>query len=417
MLGAGLMQALQQRYPDARFVGVGGPRMLALGFESVTPMERLSVMGFIEPLFRLRELQRLKRDLVALFQRERPAVFIGIDSPGFNLRLEEALHKVGVRTVHYVSPSVWAWGQKRIHTIKRSVDLMLALFPFETDIYHQHEIPVVCVGHPLADQILPAQDQDELRREARNTLQLASEPLPAQRLSAQPSSAQAPSTQLSSAQSSSQPSSQQWICVMPGSRHDEVKRLAPVFLDAALACVAQRPSLGVIIPCANPERRKQIDELLSVRAVERPELIQRFRIVDGQSHLAMQAADLVMMASGTATLEAMLLKRPMIVAYRMSRLTWLLASRLVKVPYVSLPNLLARRQLVPEYLQDAVTVDALRETVDTWLDQPEHQQELVAAFEDIHHSLRLDANLQAARAISALIESAGGGESPAAGAL
>src|SRR5690554_5279876 len=140
MLGAGLMQALQQRYPDARFVGVGGPRMLALGFESITPMERLSVMGFIEPLFRLRELQRLKRDLVALMQRERPAVFIGIDSPGFNLRLEEALHEINIPTVHYVSPSVWAWGQKRIHTIKRSVDLVLALFPFETDIYREHQI-------------------------------------------------------------------------------------------------------------------------------------------------------------------------------------------------------------------------------------------------------------------------------------
>ena len=379
MLGAGLMQALQQRYPDARFVGVGGPRMLALGFESVTPMERLSVMGFIEPLFRLRELQRLKRDLVTLYQRERPAVFIGIDSPGFNLRLEEALHKADIRTVHYVSPSVWAWGQKRIHTIKRSVDLMLALFPFETDIYHQHKIPVVCVGHPLADQILPDQDQAELRRQAREALQLDRQ----------------------------QQDPQQWICVMPGSRHDEVERLAPVFLDTALECVLQRPALGVIIPCANPERRKQLDALLNARLASRPELTHRFRIVDGQSHQSMQASDVVMMASGTATLEAMLLKRPMIVAYRMSRMTWMLASRLVKVPYVSLPNLLVRRRLVPEYLQDAVTVQALKETIDSWLDQPERQQELVAAFEEIHHSLRLDANQQAARAISALIESDG----------
>ena len=373
MLGAGLMQALQQRYPHARFVGVGGPRMLALGFQSITPMERLAVMGFVEPLFRLRELQRLKRDLVALYERERPAVFIGIDSPGFNMRLEQALHDINIRTVHYVSPSVWAWGQGRIHKIKRSVDLMLALFPFEADIYHQHQIPVVCVGHPLADQIAPDQDQHMIRHAARSELSLA------QHLT-------------------------QWICLMPGSRHDEVERLAPVFLDTAVACARQRPTLGVVIPCANAERRRQLDALLAQRLAAEPELASRFVVLDGQSHQAMQACDVVMMASGTATLEAMLLKRPMIVAYRMSPLTWMLASRLVKVPYVSLPNLLAGQQLVPEFLQDAVTVDALQASVGNWLDRPESQQALVEAFEEIHHRLRLDANQQAAQAIAALLE-------------
>jgi|SRR5690554_4559476 len=372
ILGAGLMQALQQRYPTARFVGVGGPRMVALGFETITPMERLSVMGFVEPLFRLRELLRLKRDLVTLYQRERPVVFIGIDSPGFNMRLEQALHDLSIPTVHYVSPSVWAWGKGRIHKIKRSVDLMLALFPFEADIYHHHQIPVACVGHPLADQILPDQNQAELRRQAQHALQLDD--------------------------------CLRWMCLMPGSRHDEVARLAPLFLDSALACVQQRPALGVIIPCANAERRRQIDELLKARLADNPALANRFQVLDGQSHQAMQASDLVMMASGTATLEAMLLKRPMIVAYRLSRMTWALASRLVKVPYVSLPNLLAGRRLVPEYLQHEVTVEALKGTVDEWLDQPAKQQQLVEAFEVIHHRLRRDADQQAARAISNLID-------------
>jgi len=372
MLGAGLIEALRQRYPDARFAGVGGPRMLAVGFESITPMERLSVMGFVEPLGRLPELLRLKRDLVELFRREQAAVFIGIDSPGFNLRLEQNLHDAGVPTVHYVSPSVWAWGEGRIKKIAKAVDLMLTLFPFEAAIYHTHHIPVHCVGHSLADRIEPGQDQQQARSDARSQLGLVADgPL---------------------------------ICLMPGSRKDEVQRLAPYFLQAAIACLVARPDLRFVLPCANPARRQQLESTLNAIIGHDARLSAAFTVVDGRSLEAMQASDLVMLASGTATLEAMLLKRPMIVCYRLSALTWALASRMLKVPYVSLPNLLAGRELVPELLQHDVTVENLRREVFGWLDDPQRQASISVEYERIHHSIRLDADQQAATAIAGFLD-------------
>lgn len=377
ILGAGLIRALQARYPHARFQGVGGPQMLACGFESITPMERLSVMGFVEPLGRLPELLRLKRDLVTLFQQEKPAVFIGIDSPGFNLRLEQSLHDLGIPVVHYVSPSVWAWGQKRIHKIARAVDLMLTLFPFESAIYQQHGIPVHCVGHPMADRIDPEADQQQVQTQARQALGLSA--------LAQDSTV---------------------VCLMPGSRRDEVARLAPAFLQAALMCLRQRPDLSFVIPCANSLRLQQVQSLLEAFLAQQSDadaMRAAFCVLDGQSHDAMRAADVVLQASGTATLEAMLLKRPMVVAYRLSALTWMLASRLVKVPHVSLPNLLAGEELVPEFLQDAVTPQALSAALLRWLDDAPARQRLVARFEQIHRSIRLDADAQAAAAIARLI--------------
>jgi lipid-A-disaccharide synthase len=378
ILGAGLIKALRLRYPQARFAGVGGPRMLACGFESITPMERLSVMGFIEPLGRLPELLRLKRDLVTLFQNEKPAVFIGIDSPGFNLRLEQPLHDLGIPVVHYVSPSVWAWGQKRIFKIKTAVDLMLTLFPFEADIYQQHGIPVHCVGHPMADRIDPDADQLMVRIEARQALCLTGVDVV---------------TPL--------------VCLMPGSRRDEVARLAPVFLQSAALCLQQRPQLKFVIPCANELRLQQMRTLLDEFLSQQPDaaaLRSAIYILDGQSHDAMRAADVVLQASGTATLEAMLLKRPMVVAYRLSSLTWMLASRLVKVPYVSLPNLLAGEELVPEFLQDAVTPQALSAALMRWLDDEASCEVLMQRFTQIHRSIRLDADTEAAAAIARLIE-------------
>jgi len=376
ILGAGLIKALRQRYPQARFVGVGGPQMLACGFHSITPMERLSVMGFVEPLGRLPELLRLKRDLVTLFTNEKPAVFIGIDSPGFNLRLEQPLHDLGIPVVHYVSPSVWAWGQKRIFKIKTAVDLMLTLFPFETGIYQKHQIAVHCVGHPMADRIDPDADQQQVRAEARKALSLPED-------LARPV-----------------------VCLMPGSRRDEVARLAPEFLQAALRCLQQRPELLFVIPCANALRLQQVQALLDEFLVQHSnaaELRAAFKVTDGQSHDAMRAADVVLQASGTATLEAMLLKRPMVVAYKLSPLTWMLASRLVKVPYVSLPNLLAGEELVPEFLQHAVTLEALSSAVMHWLDNEAARQQLVERFDNIHRSIRLDADAEAAAAIARLI--------------
>lgn len=365
ILGAGLIRALRKIYPDARFAGVGGPKMLAEGFETITPMERLSVMGFIEPLGRLPELLKLKKDLVALFQKESAAVFVGIDSPGFNLRLEQDLHDVGILTTHYVSPSVWAWGQKRIFKIAKAVDLMLTLFPFEQEIYDRHNIKSVCVGHPLADEHDPDVDIIAQRQSAQSALSL---------------------------------SSSRYVCLMPGSRGDEVKRLLPVFLDAAQRCLQADPSLRFLIPAANEARRAQIESLLS--GVDQPEC---FIVLDGQSHAAMQACELIVMASGTATLEALLLQRPMIVAYKMSWGTWQLARRLVKVPYVSLPNLLAGEGLVPELLQDEASVERITQEMTLALASPARQQELQARFREIHQTLRRDADSSAAQAIAELI--------------
>lgn len=376
MLGAGLIKALRQHYPHARFAGVGGPLMIAAGFDSITPMERLSVMGFVEPLGRLPELLRLKRDLVALFKgdgadNKKADVFIGIDSPGFNLRLEQNLHDIGVPTVHYVSPSVWAWGEGRLTKIAKAVDLMLTLFPFETTLYQKNQIAVHCVGHSLADRIDPNQDQLQARKDARNTLGLAQD-----------------ST---------------LICLMPGSRKDEVQRLAPVFLQTAMACLAARPGLHFVLPCANQARREQLETILSAVVGDDAGLARAFSVLDGHSLEAMQASDLVLLASGTATLEAMLLKRPMVVCYKLSAVTWALASRLVKVPYVSLPNLLAGRELVPELLQHEVTVENLRRELFAWLDDTQRQSAISEAYLRIHQSIRLDADQQAAKAIAGFL--------------
>ncbi|TFH73084.1 lipid-A-disaccharide synthase [Gammaproteobacteria bacterium LSUCC0112] len=376
ILGAGLIRALRQRYPHARFVGVGGPKMLACGFETITPMERLSVMGFIEPLGRLPELLRLKRDLIKRFSDEKAAVFIGIDSPGFNLRLAQSLHDLGIKTVHYVSPSVWAWGQKRIFKIARAVDLMLTLFPFETAIYQQHGIAVHCVGHPMADRVDPDEDQYQARQQAQQTLGL----------------------NVSGAQ--------QVVCLMPGSRHDELARLAPVFLAAALRCLQMRPTLQFVLPCANQTRLEQLNGLLADALAQDPanqHWRDSFKVLDGHSYEAMRAADMVLLASGTATLEAMLLKRPMIVCYKLSAMTWWLASRLVKVPDIALPNLLAGRRLVPEYLQHAVTEQTLSTELLAWLDDSLRRDALYDDFTRIHRSIRLDADQQAAHAVSTLI--------------
>ncbi|MEC8860984.1 MAG: lipid-A-disaccharide synthase [Pseudomonadota bacterium] len=377
ILGAGLMQQLRQRYPEARFMGVGGPRMLAQGFVSITPMERLSVMGFVEPLGRLPELLRLKRDLLSLYQRERPAVFIGIDSPGFNLRLEQPLRASGIKTVHYVSPSVWAWGEGRIKRIAQCVDLMLTLFPFESEIYRSNAIPACCVGHPLADETDPEADQQAVKLHQRDALGLASDA--------------------------------DWICLMPGSRRNEVQRLAPVFLDAAIACLRQRSRVRFIIPCANDSRHQQLVQMMDQHAALSPEIRNHFVLLNGQSHEAMQACDLVVQASGTATLEAMLLQRPMVVCYKLAPITWMLASRMLRVPWVALPNLLAGRQLVPEYLQHAATPEAVTQCLLTWLNEPERTENLAEEFARIHRTLKRDANRQAAEAVAELIEGKAGG--------
>ena len=353
ILGSGLMQAIKQRHPNAEFIGVGGARMEAEGLKSYFPMERLAVMGLVEVLGRLFELlgrrRQLARDLIAA----KPDVFIGIDAPDFNLGLELKLRRAGIKTVHYVSPSVWAWRQKRVLKIREACDLMLTLFPFEAQFYDEHQVPVRFVGHPLADAI-PLQAD---RAAAREALDL--------------------------------PQDEPVVALMPGSRGGEVARLGELFLDAAIRLRALRPGIHFLLPCATPERREQLEQMLAGRDLP-------LTLLNGRSHEALAACDAVLIASGTATLEALLYKRPMVVAYRVAPLTYRILKRLVRSPYISLPNLLAQRLLVPELIQDAATPEALAQAVAPLIDGGQVQTE---GFDLIHRALRRDASVSAADAV------------------
>ncbi|WP_447593058.1 lipid-A-disaccharide synthase [Aquipseudomonas campi] len=357
ILGSGLMQALKARHPDARFIGVGGPRMQSEGLDSYFPMERLSVMGLVEVLGRLPELLSRRKRLIRTLIDAKPDVFIGIDAPDFTLGVELKLRHAGIKTVHYVSPSVWAWRQKRVLKIREACDLMLTLFPFEARFYDEHQVPVRFVGHPLADTI----DLQADRAAAREALGVAGQtPL---------------------------------VALLPGSRGGEVSRLGALFLDAAERLRAMRPGVQFVLPCASAERRAQLEQLLAGRDLP-------LLLLDGRSHEALAACDAVLIASGTATLEALLYKRPMVVAYRVAPLTFKILKRLVKSPYISLPNLLAERLLVPELIQDAATPEALAQTLAPLLDDGEVQTE---GFDVIHRALRQDASRQAADAVLGLI--------------
>lgn len=358
ILGSGLMQALKQRHSDIEFIGVGGPRMEAEGLKSHFPMERLSVMGLFEVLGRLRELLRRRKNLVQMLIAAKPDVFIGIDAPDFTLNIELKLRRAGIRTVHYVSPSVWAWRQKRVLKIKEACDLMLALFPFEARFYEEHAVPVRFVGHPLANTIALEAD----RAGARERLGL--------------------------------PQDACVVALLPGSRGGEVGKLGALFLDTAQRLLQSRPDLRFVLPCASPDRRLQIEEMLSGRDLP-------VQLLDGASHEALAACDAVLIASGTATLEALLYKRPMVVAYKVAPITYRILKRLVKSPYISLPNLLAGRLLVPELIQDAATPEALATTLLPLLDDGSVQTE---PFDAIHRALRQDASAQAAEAVLALVE-------------
>jgi lipid-A-disaccharide synthase len=357
ILGAGLMQALKARHPQVEFIGVGGPRMEAEGLRSYFPMERLAVMGLVEVLGRLCELLARRKRLIKTLIAAEPDVFIGIDAPDFNLTLELKLRQAGIKTVHYVSPSVWAWRQKRVLKIREACDLMLTLFPFEARFYLDHQVPVRFVGHPLADTIALQAD----RAGAREALGLAQDDAV--------------------------------VALLPGSRGGEVARLGELFLDAAERLRALRSGVQFVLPCANAERRAQLEAMLAGRNLP-------LRLLDGRSHEVLAACDAVLIASGTATLEALLHKRPMVVAYRVAPLTYRILKRLVTSPYISLPNLLAERMLVPELIQDAATPDALAQTLAPLLDDGAVQTE---GFDVIHRALRQDASQQAADAVLKLV--------------
>ena len=359
ILGADLIRNLRRLFPDAIFEGVGGDKMKAEGLVSLFDMDRLSVMGLIEPLKRLPELLRMRRAIVRRYKQQRPRVYIGIDSPDFNTQIEYQLRRHGVKTVHYVSPSVWAWRQGRIHKIKKAVDLMLTLFPFEAKYYKSHNIPVCFVGHPLARQLSSSAGTYK----SRQLLGLDERPT---------------------------------LCVMPGSRAAEVALLSQVFLSSAKKLAVKIRDLQIVIPAVNEQRYQQIKELLS----EYPGL--EVKLIKQQSQLAMAAADAVLLASGTTALEAMLLKKPMVVAYRVGAITYTLVAPFVKTPFISIPNLLANKMLVPEFIQQGVSVDNISSAIEKAFDVSVRDQ-LQAEFTQLQEQLELDSGSLAAAAIADMV--------------
>jgi len=359
-LGADLIQSLRKRFPAARFEGIGGPKMQAQGFNSLFPMDRLAVMGLIDPLKRLPELLSIRRSICRRYKDNPPGVFIGIDAPDFNLTIEQKLRRQGVKTVHYVSPSVWAWRQGRIKKIKKSVDLMLTLFPFEMDFYNRHAVPVCYVGHPLAKQFSVQQQSSE----ARSLIGLSD---------------QSPV-----------------LCIMPGSRAGEVELLTELFLDAAAAAAQQLDQkLQLVIPAANEARYQQIEKLIANRNED-------ITLMRQQSDVAMSAADVVLLASGTTALEAMLLKKPMVVGYKLGDITYRLVRPFIKTPFVAIPNLLAGEMLVPELLQADASVSNLTAHLVAAFDL-DNSRAIIAKFDKFHQQLALDSGDLAAAAIDNLI--------------
>lgn len=362
ILGAGLIAELKALYPKAEFRGMGGELMQAQGLTSLYPLETLSVMGVVEVLKHLPKLIKVRKHLYQDALAWGTDLMIGIDSPDFNLGLEKKLRAQGIKTVHYVSPSVWAWRQGRIKGIKQSADLMLALLPFEAEFYHQHQMPVTFVGHPTADT-LPMEPN---KPAARLALGLAEQQRPV-------------------------------IGLLPGSRGGEVARLGALFLQTAQEIKKTHPKAVFLLPAASPKRYKEIQHLLAEHPVKDLQLLQ------GKADQVLQAADVCLVASGTVALEALFCKTPMVVSYKLAPLTWWLSKFMLKSKWVSLPNLLAQRTLVHERLQDQAKVSQLTEDLHQLLNEPAVAAEQTQAFYAIHQQLKCNASKQAAQAIAKLL--------------
>ncbi len=359
LLASHLIRAIRQKVPDAEFYGIGGPKMQAEGFNALWPCERLAVHGYVDALKRYRELSGIRKMLLRRIKRDRPDAFIGVDAPDFNLWLEGRARDAGIPAIHFVSPSIWAWRGGRIKEIARSVSHMLCLFPFEPALYEKAGVPVSYVGHPLADVFPLLPD----RNAARERLNL-SEDRPV-------------------------------VALLPGSRQSEVRNLAATYIATARILAERHSDICFVVPLATRETRLLFVEALhAAQAEELP-----IRMLFGHAVDAMTAADVVLVASGTASLEAALLKRPMVISYRIGKWQYRLMKRMAYQPWVGLPNILSNETVVPELLQDAATPEALADALDAWLNDAEACSRLAERFTELHLTLRQNTAERAAAAI------------------
>jgi lipid-A-disaccharide synthase len=363
-LGAGLIRAILERYPDATFDGVAGPQMLAAGCVQWEPAESLAVMGLIEPLAHIPRLLRLRRNLLQRWRASPPDVFVGIDAPDFNLGLEKQLRAGGIKTIHYVSPSVWAWRAGRIKTIKKAADKVLCLLPFEPALYAQHEVDAIFVGHPKADSLPSEVDvagiRESLGIDAREV-----------------------------------------VAILPGSRHTEVRMLGEILVAAAGIIAAARPDVAFVTPAATPALRPLIEQQIEAAGLQ-----DNFLVLQGDSERAMSAADVVLLASGTAALESALLSKPTVAAYRLGRVTYAILRifRLLKLQYFTLPNLLIETPLVPEFMQDDAQAAPVAAAVIELLDDPQRRRLIAARFAKLRTELAQDTDQRAADAVIELAQ-------------
>ncbi|MEW6690041.1 MAG: lipid-A-disaccharide synthase [Pseudomonadota bacterium] len=363
-LGAHLIGALKARRPELSFSGIGGPKMIAQGFESLVAMEKLAVRGYAEVLRHYREIMAIRRRLAERMLAERPAAFIGVDSSDFNLELERKLKDAGIPAIHYVSPSIWAWRGWRLRRIARSVSHLLAMFPFEPALYEKAGVPVTYVGHPLADLIPLAPDRGRARTELRL------------------------------------PPGRRVIALLPGSRRSELHYMADLFVQTARRLLQDLPAAHFVCPTVSRATREMFEQALKRhRATELP-----LTLLFGHSHEALAAADVALVASGTATLEAALLKTPMVIAYRQSPVTWALMRRMLYLPYIGLPNILAGERLVPEFVQDRANPGALAEALLALLHDAAAQRRQVEKFREIHGVLQQNTAHKAAEAVLTILD-------------
>ncbi|MGM0428732.1 MAG: lipid-A-disaccharide synthase [Pseudomonadota bacterium] len=356
LLGAGLMQAISKRHPGVSFIGVGGPLMAEQGMDSYFPMDDLAVMGIAEVVQQLPKLLRHRKNLVHYLIEEQPDVMIGIDAPDFNLTVETRLKNAGIATIHYVSPSVWAWREGRIKGIKKAVDHVLCLLPFEKDFYDKHGLPATFVGHPLADDIPMQWEQTSARKE----LELESE--------------------------------SEYLAILPGSRKGEIARMAPVFLRVAKKLAEKYPNLRFVAPMISDARAEQFQELIKQYS---PELTIALPV--GESRKVMAASNYLLLTSGTVALEALLIKRPMVVAYRFHWLSYQIIKRLFHAPFFSLPNLLAGKEIVPELAQSEASEEAIEQALVELIEQD--NTALLEQFRTIHQQLKVSASEKAANVV------------------